>query len=493
MLDLQTSVQYVKGIGPGLAEVLASKGITTVEDLLYYLPFRYEDRLNPRSIAELRPGEMATVLAEVRTSGLFRTRSGMDIFHMTAGQGRATLKSLWFHGRYLEGKFRPGQMVALYGKVEEDTRGRGGLQIIQPQFEILGKDSEGEAADRAAQSLEVGRIVPIYESAGGGKITSRWFRRIIHGVLENLPELPETIPAAVRRRIDLIPRKQAFWQAHWPEAGESLVDLQKACTAAHRRLIFEELFFLELGLELKRKRRRSQTGIAFELNDRVREAIKTILPFHPTAAQKRVLKEIATDMQQGYPMRRLLQGDVGSGKTILAFEAAIIAIENGYQVALMAPTEILATQHYLSARRILEKAGYRIVLLTGSLEQDRKRALRRHLARGDAQLVIGTHALIQEKVGFANLGLVIVDEQHRFGVLQRFKLMKKAADSSGLGSSSPSANAEPDTLVMTATPIPRTLALTLYGDLDVSTLDEMPPGRTAITTRHVSDQRTDEV
>src|SRR5439155_17817588 len=184
----------------------------TVKDLLYYLPFRYEDRLNPRSIPELKPGEMATVLAEVRTSGLFRTRSGMDIFQMTAGQGRAALKCTWFHARYLEGKFRPGQLVALYGKVEQNTRGRGGLQIVQPQFEILGEDSQGEAADRATQSLEVGRIVPIYESAASGKITARWFRRVVHGLLENLPELPETIPGAVRRRIDLIPRKQAFWQ-----------------------------------------------------------------------------------------------------------------------------------------------------------------------------------------------------------------------------------------------------------------------------------------
>lgn len=487
MPELSTPVQYVKGIGPRLAEVLATKGISTLEDLLYYLPFRYEDRLNPRTIAELRAGEMATVIAEVRGAGLFRTRrSGTDIFQMTAGQGRAKLTCMWFHGRYLMGKFQPGQMVALYGKVEENTWGRGGLQIIQPQFEILGGAGEGEAADRAAQSLEIGRIVPIYESAANGKVSSRWFRRAIHSVLENLPELPESIPASICERLQLLPRRQAFWQAHWPEAGESLADLQAARTPAHRRLIFEELFFLELGLELKRRRQRTHTGISFELNDKVRQAIKRILPFHPTAAQKKVLKEIASDMQQRFPMRRLLQGDVGSGKTIVALQAAIIAIENGYQVALMAPTEILATQHYLSARRILEQAGYRIVLLTGSLEQDRKRDLRRHIARGDAQLVIGTHALIQETVEFANLGLVIVDEQHRFGVIQRFKLMKKV-DARG------AAPAEPDTLVMTATPIPRTLALTLYGDLDVSVLDELPPGRTPIVTRHLPDERGGEV
>ena len=510
MLELSTPVQYVKGIGPRLAEVLAAKGISTVEDLLYYLPFRYEDRLNPRTIAELRPGEMATVIAEVRGSGLFRTsRSRTEIFQMTAGQGRGKLTCLWFHGRFLMGKFQPGQLVALYGKVEENTWGRGGLQIIQPQFEILG-EAEGEAADRAAQSLEIGRIVPIYESAANGKITSRWFRRIIHSVLENLPELPESIPEPICERLQLIPRRQAFWEAHWPEAGESLANLQAARTPAHRRLIFEELFFLELGLELKRRKRRTHTSISFELNERVRQAVKGILPFHPTAAQKKVLKEIAIDMQQPFPMRRLLQGDVGSGKTIVALEAAIIAIENGYQVALMAPTEILATQHYLSARRILEHAGYRIVLLTGSVEQDRKRDLRRHIVRGDAQLIIGTHALIQETVEFANLGLVIVDEQHRFGVIQRFKLMRKAKESPAEGvtsyeprctpegaavrrRASAFALGEPDTLVMTATPIPRTLALTIYGDLDVSVLDELPPGRSPITTRRVPDQRADEV
>ncbi len=509
MPELSTPVQYVKGIGPRVAEVLAGKGIGTVEDLLYYLPFRYEDRLNPRTIAELRPGEMATVIAEVRGSGLFRTRrSGTDIFQMTAGQGRAKLTCLWFHGSYLKGKFQAGQLVALYGKVEADTWGRGGLQIIQPQFEILG-EAEGEAADRAAQSLEIGRIVPIYESAANGKLTSRWFRRIIHSVLESLPELPESIPAGICERLQLIPRRQAFWESHWPEAGESLADLQAARTPAHRRLIFEELFFLELGLELKRRRQRTHAGISFELNERVRQAIKRILPFHPTAAQKKVLKEIATDMQQPFPMRRLLQGDVGSGKTIVALEAAIIAIENGCQVALMAPTEILATQHYLSARRILEHAGYRIVLLTGSVEQDRKRDLRRHIARGDAQLVIGTHALIQETVEFANLGLVIVDEQHRFGVIQRFRLMKKAAESQAEPVASyeprctpdgaaarrrePKLAAEPDTLVMTATPIPRTLALTIYGDLDVSVLDELPPGRSPIATRRVPDERAAEV
>jgi len=491
MLEPATPVQFVKGIGPRLAEVLGAKGIYSVDDLLHYLPFRYEDRANPRGVAELRPGEMATVIAEVRTSGLFHTRR-MPLFQMTAGQGRARLKCLWFNATYLKDKFQPGQMVALYGKVEQDRN--GDLQIIQPQFEILEEPGEnGSAPDqKASSSIEVGRIVPIYESANQGRLTAKWFRKMIRGVLENLTkDLAEPIPAATRARLGLIPPLEALWKVHWPDPGESLQTLQSFRTPAHVRLIFEELFLLELGLELKRREQKAQTGIAFRLDDQIREAVKKILPFHPTSAQKRVLKEIAADMQKPFPMRRLLQGDVGSGKTIVAFEAAVIAIENGYQVALMAPTEILAQQHYFSARRILENAGYRIVLLTGSVEEDRKREIRRHIAQGNAQLVIGTHALIEQKVEFGKLGLVVVDEQHRFGVLQRFKLMKKSGDDLGANGSSPSA--EPDVLVMTATPIPRTLALTLYGDLDLSALDEMPPGRTPIVTRRISDDRSEEV
>jgi ATP-dependent DNA helicase RecG len=520
MLELSTPVKYVKGVGPRIAETLAAKGILTVGDLVHYLPFRYEDRLNPRGIAELRAGEMATVVGEVRNSGLFRTRS-MPIFHLTVGQGRARLRCLWFNATYLQDKFVPGQMIALYGKVEEDQRSRE-LQIVQPQFEILGDAGDGKngADKKAAESLEIGRIVPIYEATG--RLTPRWFRRAIRTALDNLtPDLPDPIPAAVRAHMGLISPRAALWNVHWPEPGESLHDLQSFRTPAHIRMIFDELFFVELGLELKRRQQKAQTGVAFRLDDRARAAIKKILPFHPTAAQKRVLKEIAADMEKPYPMRRLLQGDVGSGKTIVAFEAAIIAIENGYQVALMAPTEILAQQHYFSARQILEKAGYRIVLLTGSLESDRKREIRRHIAQGNAQLIIGTHALLEEKVEFAKPGLVIVDEQHRFGVMQRLKLMKKSGESkeephvgtdafvrpaskaspseSSRSKASPTESSptpespEPDVLVMTATPIPRTLALTLYGDLDVSVLDELPPGRTPIITRRIGDDQSPKV
>ncbi len=493
MLQFDSPVQYVKGIGPRRAEALAAKGLQTLEDLLYYLPFRYEDRTNPRKIADLMPGEMATLICEVRGSALLRTRR-MPIFEMTVGdigdneppvfgkRRRNTAKCIWFNARYMEGRFKAGQVLALYGKVEEDQY-RGGLVIHQPQIEVLGESEE----DDLPASMETGRIVPIYEGTAQGtqKLTARHFRKFIRAALEAMsPDLPDVLPKSLQDKLVLIPRQEAFWKVHWPEPDTPFAALQGWRTPAHIRLIFEELFFLELGLEIKRRKLRQQPGIAFNLDERVRDAVKRILPFHPTAAQKRVLKDIATDMSRPTPMRRLLQGDVGAGKTIVAFQAAIIAIENGYQVALMAPTEILATQHYLSARKILEKAGYRIVLLTGSLEQDRKRNVRRHIATGDAQLVIGTHALIQDKVEFDNLGLVIVDEQHRFGVMQRLKLMKKANDPDAL---------TPDVLVMTATPIPRTLALTLYGELDVSIIDELPPGRTPIVTRRVSDERADEV
>jgi ATP-dependent DNA helicase RecG len=488
-------VQFVKGIGPALAKLLAEKEILTVEDLLMHLPFRYEDRLNPRALNELKAGETASVIGEVRGAALLRTKR-MPIFEMTVGQGLQTLKCMWFHGKYLEGRFRTGQMVALYGKAEASKSGRG-FKMIQPQFEVL-PDGTGDALDRI---LEVGRITPVYESLGGSKLASRWIRRTIWNILEELKgggfaeTLPGSLPESVLRRLELPSREEALREVHFPPAGTAMGQLQSAGTPAHRRLIFEELFYLELGLEVKRRKFQEKTGIAFETSEKVRAALREILPFHPTAAQKKALGEIAADMRRPSPMRRLLQGDVGSGKTIVALQAMLIAIENGYQAALMAPTEILATQHYLSAKRVLEKASrkYRITLLTGSLDEDRKRAAQRRICDGETDLVIGTHALIAEeevqigdikkkieKVKFSNLGLVVVDEQHRFGVLQRFRLIKKDGG-------------EPDVLVMTATPIPRTLALSLYGDLDLSVLDELPPGRTPIVTRLVPDERADEV
>ena len=477
LLTLETSLQFVKGIGPRIAQTLQDKRITTIEDLLYHLPFRYEDRLRPQAIEELVPGEMASLIGEVRGMALLRTRR-MPIFEMTVGQGLGKVKCMWFHGTYLKDRFKAGQWVALYGKVEP-SRSSNSFKMIQPQLEVLPDDHD----DDESKLLEVGRIAPVYESLGN-KLASRWQRRVIWRVLEELKgRIPETLPQALCRRLELPSREEALRWAHFPEPGTPMSQLQSWATPAQKRLIFEELFYLELGLELKRKKFRQRQGIPFETNDAVRSALRQVLPFHPTKAQKTALGEIVADMRAPEPMRRLLQGDVGSGKTIVALQAMLVAIENGYQAALMAPTEILATQHFLGARKLLERSQqrYKVVLLTGSLDEDRKRANRGLIARGEAQLVIGTHALIEERVDFAKLGLVVVDEQHRFGVLQRFRLMKK-----------PNAG-EPDVLVMTATPIPRTLALSLYGDLDLSVLDELPPGRTPILTRQVSDDEAGEV
>jgi ATP-dependent DNA helicase RecG len=478
VLRLSDEVKFVRGVGPHVAEMLKAKSIETAEDLLYHLPFRYEDRQNPRSLDELKPGETASVIAEVRGAMLMRTRKA-PLFELTVGQGRYALKCLWFHGHYLEGKFHAGQTVALYGRLEP-SRSSSNLKMIQPQFEILPDASD----DAETRLLEVGRITPVYESLGGPRLASRWQRKVIFNLLDAVRgNVPESLPTMMLAKLDMPDREIALREVHFPPEGTSLSELQSAATAAHRRLIFEELFYLELGLELKRRRMRDRQGIAFSTDDKVRAAIREVLPFHPTAAQKRTLGEIVGDMRTPNPMRRLLQGDVGSGKTIVALQAMLVAIENGYQAALMAPTEILATQHFLAARKLLERSSrkYKIVLLTGSLDEDRKRTNRGMINRGEAQLVIGTHALIEEKVEFENLGLVVVDEQHRFGVLQRFRLMKKPNQP------------EPDVLVMTATPIPRTLALSLYGDLDVSVLDELPPGRTPILTRRVPDERSAEV
>ena len=530
MLELSTPVKFVKRVGERIAAGLATRGVETVEDLLYHIPFRYEDRLNPQPMAELVAGTMASIIGEVRGSVLLRTRSG-PIFEMTLGQGLGTVKCMWFHGTYLKDRFKLGQMVAVYGKLEPSrsamaaaaagTLGAaaGRFKMIQPQFEIL-PEPGATGADAEFAMLEMGRIVPVYESLGGttpwgAKLTSKWMRRVVWSIFEELVEgkpsgapsmtaspswvgstnpepVPETLPAALLRRLHLPSRLEALRAVHFPEAGTPMPELMSASTPAHRRLIFEELFYLELGLELKRRRMRERVGTAFATGPTVREAIKQVLPFHPTAAQKRVLGEIVADMRRPQPMRRLLQGDVGSGKTIVAMQAAIVAMENGCQAALMAPTEILATQHYLSARKLLggvvsPRTGqpYKVALLTGSLDPATRRQTQGRIMRGEAQFVIGTHALQEDKADFNNLGLVIVDEQHRFGVQQRFKLMRKPG-ADGVAT-------DPDVLSMTATPIPRTLALTLYGDLEVSMIDEMPPGRTPIVTHRTTEEHAAEV
>ena len=535
-IELSTPVKYIKRVGERVAAGLAERGVETIEDLLYHLPFRYEDRLHPRPLAEYRVGDMASIVGEVRGTVLLRTRSA-PIFEMTVGvkpageirdtryemRGEAsnemrgllrpppvleTVKCLWFHGTYLKDKFKPGQMIALYGKLDGSRSGNSlgvvpgatKFKMVQPTFEIL-PDAAATGEDAEFTMLEMGRIVPVYESVGGktprgAKLTSRWLRRVMWTVFRGLAEsdatAEETLPLVLRERLQLPTRMAALEGLHFPAAGTSMTELMSARTPGHRRLIFEEFWYLELGLELKRRRLRERVGTAFATGEKVREALKQMLPFKPTAAQKRVLGEIVDDMRAARPMRRLLQGDVGSGKTIVALQAALVAIENGCQVAMMAPTEILATQHYLYARRLLANRispttgkPYRVALLTGSLDDRSKREVRGRIFRGEIDLAIGTHALVEEKVDFENLGLVIVDEQHRFGVQQRFKLMRKPG-ASGVAT-------EPDVLVMTATPIPRTLALTVYGDLEVSVLDELPPGRTPIVTRRMPEERAAEV
>jgi ATP-dependent DNA helicase RecG len=472
-VNLTTSLAYIKGIGPARAAMLQAKGLLTVEDLLFYVPFRYEDRSNVKSIAQLAPGEMATVIAEVRSAKVsgFQRRS-LGLFEARfSDASRATLAGKWFHGGYLANVLAPGQKIALFGKVEFDSYS-GDMTMLHPEFEILTEDDvEGDAA------LHVGRVVPIYEAVS--KLTTRMLRTLMHRLLGALDPLPDELPEGIRSRLKLPGRWSAVRETHFPPADADLRMLNAFRTPAQFRLILEEFFWLECGIALKRRKAKLVTGIAFELNDRVRERIKAMLPFKPTGAQKRVLGEIAQDMASPRPMNRLLQGDVGSGKTIVAAEAAVIAIENGYQVAVLAPTEILAAQHYFYLKRLFSKLDYVVMPLTGSATSREKIQLKKLLAEGLSHVAVGTHALIEKDVEFKKLGLAIVDEQHRFGVMQRLGLVQKGA--------------HPDVLVMTATPIPRTLALTLYGDLDVSVIDEMPPGRKPIITRHVTEDQVERV
>jgi ATP-dependent DNA helicase RecG len=464
-------VKFLRGVGPQRAALLEEHGIATVGDLLSYLPFRYEDRIRFTPIAEIVPGQAHTILAEVTGGGgstVRFTRGRGAMFHLAVRDKTGMLHARFFHGAYLQGKLKEGQRVILHGKVEVDPYRPARLEMVNPQMEMV---SGGD--QQPADSTEMGRIVPVYEAMGG--ISSRMLRRIIYGVLLNFDgQMPDPLPEEIRERYRFPARRTALLYAHFPPKDESLELLNSFRSPAQMRLIFEEFFYYQLALALRRQREQHRPGIAMRVReDKIRDALKRILPFKPTAAQKRVLAEIAGDLEKPYPMHRLLEGDVGSGKTIVALEAATIAIENGCQVALMAPTEILAAQHFLSARRIFTPAGYRVELITGGRAKAERELAALRVQAGQAQLVVGTHALIEGGVKFEKLGLAIVDEQHRFGVLQRKRLIEKGAS--------------PHVLVMTATPIPRTLALTVYGDLDISVIDELPPGRTPIETRWSSD------
>jgi ATP-dependent DNA helicase RecG len=449
----------VKGVGPQRAAALAEAGVRSVEDLLLHLPLRYEDRRRLATIAELRPGMRVSVAGRVAVAGLRRARR-MTLYEIRLEDASGRLKALWFNQPYLRDVLVKGRRVVLFGAVEPDAYGSRQLMMASPQYELC------EDADAAG--VHTGRIVPVYEKLG--PLTGKTLRRVLAFLAAQLPEtLPDPLPAAVRERLGVVPRAAALRAVHLP-GDEDIEALNGFRSPGHRRLILEELFLFQLGLaRLRQGRRLLRKGVAFAVTDRAREAVKRILPFHLTGAQRRVLKEIADDMQSPHPMHRLVQGDVGSGKTMVALLAMVIALENGYQAAFMAPTEILAEQHFLNLRRLLQRCPeYRVELLSSALRgRERAPALAR-VASGEARIVVGTHALIQEGVRFQRLGLAVVDEQHRFGVLQRDELRRK-----GWGA---------DVLVMTATPIPRTLALTAYGDLELSLLDEKPPGRSPIRT-----------
>jgi ATP-dependent DNA helicase RecG len=434
----------------------------TIEDLIYYLPMRYEDRSNLARITDIEHNTYATIEVEVRVAGTYAVKGGkLRIFEFSGIDETGQVRAYWWNQPYLQNSFPRGRKVLLYGLWK---RGRRGF------FEVENPDYEFTTDDDAADPIHTGRRVPVYRKLG--EVRSKQLRSVMHHVLERIDfsEVEDRLPEEVTSRASLISRADALRQIHFP-ADDASIDLyNKSQSPAHRRLIFEEFFWLSIAMGLRRQgREAAPKGTIIEINDRVRERVRAILPFKPTAAQKRVLREIVQDMAGPAPMNRLLQGDVGSGKTIVAVQAAVVAIENGYQSAIMVPTEILAEQHARNVKRTLASAPYRVELLTGSLGAARKRELHAAIEAGEVDLVIGTHALIQEAVNFHKLGFVVIDEQHRFGVLQRAELINRGYN--------------PDVLVMTATPIPRSLAMTVYGDLDLSIIDEMPPGRKPVITK----------
>jgi ATP-dependent DNA helicase RecG len=513
-----------------LASQIASYSIrkdpssATVGDLLAYLPMRYEDRSRPAQIRELTEGMEASLELEVKIAGAFQVknrrshgRSSLFIFEVTATDPQKTGRPVvvwWFvsgaHARdivdYYSKRFTRSARFITFGRWDWDKRrATFSLKLNKPadELEMLSspstperaEDANSEANTKAAKSIEVdpidnsdpaltaihsGRRVPIYRKLG--EFTSKRLREIIHAVLGLLPDsaIPETLPDELLRRRKLVSRAQALRQIHFPDEDTPLALYDQARSPAHLRLIFEDFFWVALGISLKRGRRVKETkGTAVKLDQATKLRIGSLLPFKLTDAQRRVVKEIFKDLQSDAPMNRLLQGDVGSGKTIVALIAMLATMENGYQTALMAPTEILAEQHARNIKRLLAKSPYRVELLTGSLRGAEKRKLQVELANGDIHACIGTHAIIQDAVSFKNLGLAVIDEQHRFGVMQRAELRGRGFN--------------PDVLVMTATPIPRSLTMTIYGDLDVSVIDEMPPGRTPIQTSVFGEEQRSEV
>jgi ATP-dependent DNA helicase RecG len=480
MLKLDTPIQYVRGVGPKRAAALMGAGIRTVEEFLDYKPFRYEDRTNFKKIKSLREGEYAVVSGVIKVGGSYSTpKSGTKIFEMAVADESGFIYVKFFNQPYLKNALTPGLRLIVYGQVKYDSFRPSALCFINPEYEILDEDKDA--------FIHTGRVVPVYRRLGD--VSPKALRTVAYAIFQDLSdEFYDPLPDYLREKYRLLPKGQALTAIHFPTLDErdyfsrlqSLESYNTDHSPAHTRMIFEEFFELQVGLNyLKKLRHRERKNQTYEINDQVREAVKKILPFHPTAAQKRALKEIVDDLRSTRPMNRLLQGDVGCGKTIVALQAMVIAMENGWQTALMAPTEILAEQHYLNIKRWLSGTNYRVALLTSGVKKKLKEEIRQEINAGQVGLVVGTHAIIQEDVRFRNLGFVVIDEQHRFGVIQRADLIRKGYD--------------PDTLVMTATPIPRSLALTVYGDLDISVIDELPPGRTPVKTILRTNRHRDEV
>jgi ATP-dependent DNA helicase RecG len=467
-------LQYLKGVGPRKAADLKKAGLLTVEDLLFRFPLRYEDRSRLQPIASLKPGQVASVSGEVLHASLQPTRRpGFRLFSALIQDQSGQIKAVWPNQAFLKDVIKAHTQIVLYGKVE--YWGSRGLQITDPEFEIIHVDSTTDDLS----TIHTGRIVPVYERTGS--VTTNMQRRFVWQALASLDQaLFDPVPADIQSREAWPTRRDALAQAHFPESGTAVDALNAFRTPAQRRLIFEDFFVFQTGLALRRQQNAQiRKALVCTVDDRVRAAARAVLPFKLTDGQRQALAEIVADMQKEWPMQRLLQGDVGAGKTIVALLAAIVAMENGFQVAFMAPTEILAEQHFATITRWLAHTRFRVALLTGRRTAAERRTLLPAIERGDTQLVVGTHALVQEQVKFRALALTVIDEQHRFGVLQRGTLAAK-----GL---------QPDVLVMTATPIPRTLALTECGDMEVSVIRGLPPGRRPVKTLVKPDSRREDV
>ena len=466
--DLNTPLQFLKGVGPRKAADLKRAGLLTVEDLLYRLPFRYEDRSRMQPIASLRPGAKAAVLGAIKSARLAITRRrGFKIFNAMVADASGAIRCTWMNQPFLADILQPHLQVVIFGEVKLDSTG---LHFLNPEYELVTDDISG---------VHTGRIVPFYEKTGA--VTPNMQRKLVRFALDQLPAtIPDILPADLRARLQLVPRRAAIEASHFPPNDASIEALNAFRTPAQRRLIFEEFFLFQIGYAWRRHAAGTEVKpLVAQVDDRIRAAAAKILPFKLTPGQRQAIKEIVDDMQRPQPMNRLLQGDVGAGKTIVALLAALVAMENGLQVAFMAPTEILAAQHYATIARLLSQSRFRVDLLTGSTPGLQKHTLHAHIERGTSNLIVGTHALVQESTRFHRLGLVVIDEQHRFGVAQRAALGAK-----GL---------RPDVLLMTATPIPRTLALTDYSELDVSKITDLPPGRRPVRTWVKPESRRDEV